>query len=645
MEKQKKKEDESNKKKRRQFTGKWKLSLTIITILLSGFQLYTAAFGTMSPIIQRSIHLSFILFLVFMLFPATKKSASNRLTIVDGLLMLLSTASTLYITFRFPSLVASGGLHNNVDIVVGAINILLVIEAARRAIGKALPILAIVFIVFAFIGRMIPGPLKHSGFDAERVIQHLYLTTEGIYGQILGVSSTYIYLFILFGAFLSVTGMSKLFNDIALALAGHTKGGPAKVSVISSAFMGSISGSTSANVVTTGSFTIPLMKKIGFRPHFAGGVEASASAGGQIMPPVMGAAAFIMSDALGIPFVHILGYALIPAILYFAGILITVHLRATKLGMEGLSKDELPSVWGVLKDYGHLLAPIIGLIYMLIEGYNAMYAGVWGILLAIIFSSFRKHTRINVKDLIKAMVDGALNAIPVASACAIIGIIIGVTSLTGAILAAGAAILDLSGGFLITTLLLTMVICILIGMELPTTANYILTSAIAAPAIILLGIEPIYAHFFVFYFGILSTVTPPVAIGAYAAAGLAGSDPIKTGVTALRLAIVGFIIPYMFIYSPDLMISPESTFMSVAPVFVTALIGVFAVSASLERYLLTHIAIYEQVLLGISAFLLISTFSVYTEIAGIVVFLLVLLNSWRKINSVQSVTEQKAVNG
>jgi TRAP transporter 4TM/12TM fusion protein len=621
--------------KRRQFTGKWKTSITIITILLSLFQLYTAAFGTFAPLIQRSIHLSFILTLVFLLFPATKKSPKNRVTLFDFTLLILATASTLYLVWRYPQYISTGGLHNPLDTYVGIVNILIVIEASRRAIGKALPIISLIFIVYIFMGPMVPGPLKHSGFSLDRIVQHLYLTSEGIYGQILGVSATYIFLFILFGAFLSVTGMSKLFNDVSMAIAGHTKGGPAKVSVISSALMGTISGSTSANVVTTGTFTIPLMKKIGFKPHFAGGVEAAASAGGQIMPPIMGAAAFIMADSLGIPFVHILGYALIPAILYFTGILVILHLRSSKIGLKGLDKSELPRVKDVMRHQGHLLLPIAGLVYLLIEGYDALYAGVWGIVLAIIFSSFRKSTRINLKKLIGALQTGALNAIPVAAACAVIGIVIGVSSLSGAILAMGAAVLNMSGGYLVTTLILTMILAILIGMELPTTANYILTSAIAAPAIVSLGIEPIYAHLFVFYYGILSTVTPPVAIGAFAAAGIAGSDPNKTGFTALKLAIVGFIIPYMFIYSPNLLWSPDSTLLEILPSLLTALIGVVGVGAVMERYLLTRITMLEQIILAISALCLIKS-GLLTDIVGISLFTLVIANQYRVIKSRKS---------
>lgn len=626
--------------KRRHFEGNWKIAITIITIILSSYQLYTATFGTFSPIIQRSIHLSFILTLVYILFPATKNSPKDRVTPFDFLLISISLATTLYLTWRFPGYINSGGLHNTTDMYVGIVNILIVIEAARRAIGKALPIIASIFIAYIFLGPYVPGPLRHSGFSIERVVQHLYLTSEGIYGQILGVSATYIFLFILFGAFLTVTGMSKLFNDISMAIAGHTKGGPAKVAVISSAFMGTISGSTSANVVTTGSFTIPLMKKIGFKPHFAGGVEAAASAGGQIMPPIMGAAAFLMADALGIPFVHILGYALVPAILYFAGILIILQIKAHKLGLKGMDKSQLPNIWDVLKKQGHLLFPIIGLVYLLVQGYNAMYAGVWGIALAIIFSSLRKSTRIDIKRLIEAMKNGAINAVPVATACAVIGIVIGVSSLSGSILAMGAAILKMSGGYLLPTLILTMIIAILIGMELPTTANYILTSAIAAPAIVFLGIEPIYAHMFVFYFGILSTVTPPVALGAFAAAGIAGSDPNKTGFEALKLAIVGFIIPFMFIYSPTLLWSPDSTVLQLVPSLITALIGVVCIGAVMEKYLLTKLNIIEQIFIGIAALCLIKS-DLVTDLVGFSLFAIIILNQIRKRKSEKDVMVQQ----
>lgn len=615
-------EDNVKKTKRRRFKGSIKVFVTAIAIIMSSFHLYTAAFGTLGPIQQRSVHLGFVLTLIFLLYPATKRSPMDRPSIIDWIFIFLSIAATGNIYFRYKTLALSGGLYTETDIFFGILTLIVVFEAARRTIGYALPILSSIFFIYAFVGRYIPGPLMHSGFSLKRVIQHLYLTTEGIFGQILGVSSTYIYLFILFGAFLAATGMSEFFNDLALSLAGHTRGGPAKVSVLSSAFMGTISGSTSANVVTTGSFTIPLMKKTGYQAHFAGGIEAAASAGGQIMPPVMGAAAFIIADSLGMPFVQVLGAALVPAILYFSGVWTIVHLRASKMGIEGLPKNQLPNLRNVILSRGHLIIPIIGIIYMLLKGYNALYAAFWGIILAVGSSLLRKETRINLKLLLQAMEKGALNAVPVAIACAIIGVVIGVTSLTGAVLALGSAVLKLSGGYLFTTLLLTMVVAIIMGMGLPTTACYVLTSAVAAPALMRLNVLPIAAHLFVFYFGILSTITPPVAVGAYAAAGIAGSDPSKTGWAAAKLAIAGFIIPYMFVYSPDLLILPGATLAKIIPVAITAIVGVIALGATAEGFFWGPLNLLQRLLLLIGALLLIKS-GLYTDILGLCLVFLV----------------------
>ncbi|MBV1756389.1 MAG: TRAP transporter permease [Dethiosulfatibacter sp.] len=611
-------EDLKKQSKRRPLVGNVKKLSASVAILMSVFHLYTAAFRVLGPIQQRSIHLIFVLTLIFINYPATTKGRKDKPTIFDWIFIMLSFASVGNIIVRFKQLALSGGLFIQTDIIFGVITVVLVMEAARRTIGLALPILSGIFIAYAFLGRSVPGPLMHSGFSLERIIQHLYMTTEGIFGQILGVSSTYIYMFILFGAFLSATGMSGFFNDLALSIAGHTKGGPAKVSVLSSGLMGSISGSTSANVVTTGSFTIPLMIKTGYKDYFASGIEAAASAGGQIMPPVMGAAAFIISDSLGIPFVQILSAALIPAILYYIGIWTIVHLRASKMGLEGIPRESLPKLLDVLKSRGHLSIPLIGIIYLLVSGYNALYAAVWGVVLAVLASLIRKETRINIPLLIDALKTGALNAVPVAVACAIIGIVIGITSLTGAILALASAILDLSGGYLLTTLILTMFVSIILGMGLPTTACYVLTSAVAAPALMRLGVNPINAHFFVFYFGILSTITPPVAVGSYAAAGISGADPTKTGWAGIKIAVAGFIIPFMFVYSQDLLITPESTIISTLPVLITAVVGVIALGASVEGYFIKNMHFVLRPLLFLGAILLIFT-GIKTDLPGFLI--------------------------
>ncbi len=600
--------------KRRKLEGKLGLMISTITICMSAYQLYTAIF-TISPMLQRAYHLGFVLALVFLLYPASNKSPTKRPSILDWGLALLSVAVVSNIILNFQRLAKSGGRGNQMDLMLGVVTVLLVLECARRTVGMVLPSMAVFMIAYGYFGIYVTGPLKHAGFSTKRIIQHLTLTTEGIYGQILGVSSTFIFLFILFGAFLSVTGMSAVFNDIAMSAAGSARGGPAKVSVVASGLMGSISGSASANVVTTGAFTIPLMRRMGYKDYFASSVEAVASTGGQIMPPVMGSAAFIIADSLGVPFLTIIRAALLPALLYYISAWIMIDLRARKENIKGLPKDELPDIKKVLLERGHLLIPLVGIIFMLLSGYNAMRAAVVGIALAIFSSFLKRETWIKPVALLKAMESGALSALSVAAACAVIGILIGMVSLTGAILALGAAILKLSGGVLITTLVLTMLTATVLGMGLPTTACYVLTSTIAAPAIIQLGVAPLAAHLFVFYYGILSAITPPVATAAYTAAGLSGADPNQTGWAAVRLAITGFIIPFMFVYSPELLLPAGLGIFSMIRVIFTSILGVFSLSLCVEGFYHRRLHILERLVAAVGSFCLINS-TLMTDIVG-----------------------------
>lgn len=621
------------KTKRRKFEDKrLKMMITIITICMSCYHLYTAIFSV-SPMLQRAIHLLFVLTLVFLLYPASAKSPTTRPSLIDWGLVAVTLVSVGNVIVNFERLAMSGGRPKGFDIYFGILTILLVLECARRTVGYILPGMAIFLITYGFWGNMISGPLKHAGFSWERIVRHLTLTTEGIYGQILGVSSTFIYMFILFGAFLSVTGMSAVFNDIAMAVAGSSRGGPAKVSVVASGLMGSISGSASANVVTTGAFTIPLMKKTGYKDYFAGSVEAVASTGGQIMPPVMGSAAFIIADSLGIQFFEVIKAALLPAILYYVSVWIMVDLRARKENIKGLKKEDMPVLKEVILDRGHLLIPLAGIIYMLCSGFNAMKAAVIGIVLSIFSSFLKRKTWIKPLDLLKAMESGALSALSVAAACAVIGILIGMVSLTGAILAIGAAILKLSGGILLPTLILTMLTATVLGMGLPTTACYVLTSTIAAPAIIQLGVPAIGAHLFVFYYGILSAITPPVATAAYTAAGLAGSEPNQTGFGAVRLAITGFIIPFMFVYCPELLLQGDLSIITIVRVVISSLIGVFCLGLAIEGFYYRKLNILERLVAAVGALMLINS-SVMTDIIGYacVVFVFGMQLLYRKKN-------------
>jgi TRAP transporter 4TM/12TM fusion protein len=499
-----------------------------------------------------------------------------------------------------------------------------VLEATRRAVGLPITIIAIIFLAYAMYGPYMPAFLAHRGLDLERLVQTMFFTTEGILGTPLGVSATFIFLFLLFGSFLVKTGVGQYFNDLAVSLAGKRTGGPAKVAIFSSALQGTISGSSVANVVTSGSFTIPMMKKLGYKKEFAGAVEATASTGGQIMPPIMGAAAFLMVEFIGggITYWDIAKAAAIPALLYFSGVWIMTHFEAKRVGLRGLNDDEMPNRKEVFKKI-YLLLPILAVIVLLMSGMSVIRAALWSIVITIAVSMIRKDTRINFRDAIDALVDGARTALGVAAATAAAGIIVGVVVKTGLGLKMANGLLDLSGGLLIPTLMLTMVAAIILGMGSPTTANYVITSTIAAPAIILLGVPDLSAHLFVFYFGIVADITPPVALAAFAAAGVSGGDPIKTGVNASKLAIGAFIIPYMFVLSPELLMIDTTWYYLIWVVF-TALAGMMAIGAGVIGYWLRKLNPLER-LLGIAGGLMLIYPEGMTDIIGLGIFILLIV--------------------
>jgi len=610
--------NKAKKTKRRKLQGWLRWLQLVLVVLMAAYHFYTAV-NTINPHTQRAIHLLFVLVFVFLLYPARKGSPAARPSVCDVILIVLSLCAVGFLLYRFEELAMMAGRYKRADIIWGVVSLLLVIEATRRVVGYTLPVFAVIMLLYGYFGEFVPGMLGHSGFSVNRIVSHLTLTTGGIYGQILGVSSMYIFLFILFGAFLGASGLTAVFNDIAMALSGSTRGGPAKVSVLASGLMGSISGSTTANVVTTGAFTIPLMKKIGYKDYFAGAVEAASSAGGQVMPPVMGSAAFIIADSLGVPYSKVLLAALIPAILYYFSLWIMIDLRARKEGIKGLEQDQIPDLMKVLRERGHLMLPLAVIIYMLVAGYNATWAAISGIIISVVASFLRRSTWIKPSDLLKALESGVLSALSVAIACAIIGIIIGIFSLTGIILAIGSAILSFSGGKLWLTLVLTMFVSLILGMGLPTTACYVLTSTVAAPALIGLNVLPMQAHMFVFYFGILSTITPPVAAGSYAAAGLSGANPNKTGWMGVRLACAGFIVPYMFIYSPELLLPEGINVLVALRVAVTSLIGIVCLGLAMEGYFKRRLNIVERCIALASAFALIDS-GMLTDAAGVAGF-------------------------
>lgn len=594
--------DVSNKVSKRRtlhgFSGK---IISILAVSLAVFQLYTAFFGVLPTMQQRSFHVAFILAMIFLLYPGAKSSPRNKISLVDWVLALAAAGCSLYVFLSYEDIALRAGIVYNYELVLGGIFIALVFEAGRRVLGYVLPSFCFLFLPFAYFGRYLPGPLQHFGLSISRIIEELYLTTDGLFGLVTGVSATYIYLFVLFGAFLSSTKTSEFFNDIAMALTGHRKGGPAKIAVLSSALVGTISGSTSANVATTGTFTIPLMKRIGYEPHFAAAVEAAASTGGQIMPPIMGAAAFIIADTLNIPYLMVLMAAVVPAILYFWGIWCSLSLEASKLGLEGLPKNTLPNVKDVLLTSGYKAIPLFVIVYLLVKGYNPLYAGCWGIFSCIVLSFVKKSDRLDLKTLIATLEDGSKGALSVAIACIIVGIVVGTMGATGVALRIGDAIIAVTKGHLVLTLIVTMVITILFGMGMPTTASYVMASVVAAPAIVLLGVNPLDAHLFVFYFAALATVTPPVCVGAYTAAGLAGSDPNKTAFSAVKLALSGFIVPFIFILAPEILLTNVSSWLVTIQAIISAIVGVFLLASAAENYMMAPLRWYERILALVGA--------------------------------------------
>lgn len=592
--------------------------ITAVAAFLALYHMYTAYFGTPPTLIHRSIHVSAILFLIFLLYPPFRKAQGKTWHLIDAALAVLSLIPTLYLIINYEKLVLQAGRFSETDILVATLLVVLVLEAARRVSGMALPILAILFILFGLFGRDMPGILRHRGYDWDTLAYNFLATTEGIFGTAIGVSATYIILFILFGAFLAKSGMSTLFNDLALAIAGQTRGGPAKVAAIASGFMGSINGSAIANVVSTGAFTIPMMKKVGYSRTFAGAVESTASVGGQILPPVMGAAAFIMAETLGVPYTTVAITAIVPALLYYISLIVQIHLRATREGLKGVSRENLPAVWDVLKERGHLLIPLLFLIYMLFfSGRTILYSALLTIIVTVVMATLRKSTRMNITDIIGALEDGVRQTLGVAAACAAVGIIVGVVTLSGFGVTLAGAIVSLSGGILFWTLVFTMLACLVLGMGLPSIPAYIVTATMAAPALTTLGVEPIVAHLFVFYFGLFANITPPVALAAFAAAGISGGNPMRTGFAALKLATAGFVIPFIFAYSPELLLRDVTVGEGVA-VVATALIGILLLCTAMEQHFMVNMPWYLAIIMAIGAIMMLNSDMVFSILgAGI----------------------------
>jgi TRAP transporter 4TM/12TM fusion protein len=600
----------------------------VIGVVWSIFQVYTAAFGLFPAQLQRSIHLAFAFALTYLLFPARRKGTPGPLKWHNWLLAAFAVYVGLYMALNYTRIMEAGGDYSQMDYIFAGFGILLTLEAARRVVGLPIACLATFFLVYSYFGNYFPGFMAHRGFSLERIASHMYLTTEGILGIPLGVAATFIYLFILFGSFREKTGLGQLFIDISNAIAGWASGGPAKMAIVTSALEGTVSGSSVANTVESGSLTIPMMKRLGYRPEFAAAVEASSSTGGQIMPPIMGAAAFIMAEFLNVPYLDIAKAAAIPACLYFFGVFMEVHFEAKRCNLKGLSRDELPRFGDVMKERGHLFVPLFAIIIFLSIGFTPLYAALMGLVTCIIAGALKKATRMSPREIADGFELGARNALGVALACASAGIIIGSITLTGLGLKLGSGLVDLAGGNLLLTLVFTMITSIILGMGAPTTANYIITSTIAAPALIILGVHPLAAHMFVFYFGIVADITPPVALAAYAASGIAKSNPLKTGITSTKLAIGAFLTPYIFVYNPS-MLWVGTTWYSLILTLVTSCTGMTAIGASMVGFFYAPMSWFERGLFFIGGLMMVHP-GLTTDAVGMVLLAACVLIQWRK---------------
>lgn len=598
--------------------------VSVIAVGMTLFQLYTAFFGVFESTMQRSTHLLFALVLALLIY-RKNKAKDIRLPWYDAVLLIMALFSFGYLILNsqeISSRLAYVTPLSTLQIVVGVIGIFVLVEAARRMLGRAFAIIIIVFLAYAFLGQYLPGMLQHRGYHLSWIIDHIFFTTEGILGIPLGVSATYIFIFILFGTFLERTGAGEFFIQSSLALMGRYRGGPAKTAVVASGFMGMLSGSAVANVVTTGAFTIPLMKKLGYKPHFAGAVEACASSGGQFTPPIMGAAAFIIAEFSGIPYIKVAAAAIIPALLYYTSIGLQVHFRAIKEGIEGLEKSQLPSFKKEFIKGFHYLVPIITIIYFLVMGYSPLKAGLYAITALLVVTFIRTPNFMKPNEFLPLLDAGARRILEVAIACAAAGIIIGVISLTGVGLRFSSLIIEAASGYTFLALFLTMITALILGMGLPTVAAYIIQAALIVPALVQLGIPLLAAHLFAFYFAIVSAVTPPVALAAYAGAGVAGASPTETAWTAFKLALSAFIVPFMFAYGPALILIGEPVHIVLSTV--TAFFGILALSAAVEGWMIRKTRLFERILLFASALTLIKP-GITTDIAGFGMLIAVIL--------------------
>lgn len=615
----------------RLYSGPMAKIVLVIAVIWSLFQIYISSFGIMDAVKARACFFGFLAVMIFLLIPARKEYGQTRNlpTVWDWVCIASAIVSVGFLLFNYDDYVETG-IHIPADFWFGGLGILVAFEAARRAAGNVMTILAAIFLLYNFFGQYIPGTFGLGYLGYERVVDTMWWGAQGIFGTVVGVAATYIFLFILFGTFLRRSGFIDFINDLALAVAGRSAGGPAKVAVIGSGFMGMINGSGVANASSVGTVTIPLMKKAGFRPHFAGAVEAVAGTGGVIAPPIMGAASFVMAESLGVPYRTIMLAAIIPAIFYFLMCFMSVHFEAKKLGIEGMPKDRLPNIVAVLKQRGHLFIPVLVIIALLVSGTTPLYAAVWAMVSIVVVSWFKKDTRMGLKEIMEALAEGSKGVLTVGAACSIVGVIIGTISLTSIGLTLGNNILELAGSHLFLVAFFTMLICIILGMGVPVTASYVITATIAAPLLAKMGVPLLVAHMFAFFFAALSDITPPVALAAMASAGIAKAPFFKVAFTAVKLGAIGFIIPYFFLYNPLLLFRGGSIIDSIA-VALIGMIGVIALSAGFSNWLLTKTNMVQRLML-IAAGLLMIDPDYGTDLIGIVLLAAVYIWQRKKRN-------------
>ncbi|SEQ45958.1 TRAP transporter permease [Thalassovita taeanensis] len=610
--------------------------ISAVLVTMSVYHFYASGFGLIRELLHRGIHLSFVLGLVFVLFGWRKEDGTEPragalrfqgVPWLDIVFSIMAVGAALYLPLLPPEIVAERvGNPSQSDVLMGTALLILTLEATRRSVGPTLPIIALLFICFALFGPLMPGALKHGGASWLGLINHLYMTNQGIYGVAIGVMAQYVFLFILFGVLATRIGLGQLFIDLAMVIAGRYSGGPAKVAIFSSAFMGTISGSSIANTVTTGALTIPAMKRVGYPAHFAAATEATASTGGQITPPILGAAAFIMVEYLEIPLRDVLAAALFPALLHYFGIFIMVHLEAKKLGLRGLRAEELPKAAVVLKEHWLSLIPLGILVYLILSGKTPDYAAVYGIIACVVVGFLNPVNRLTIPDLWDSLASGAKNTLAVGAAAATVGVVVGVVTLTGVGFRLGYVVVQTAtdiGAFvgsiwplsyfaleqwaLFFSLVLIAVSCIIMGAGIPTTATYIILVAVAAPALAQLQVQPLVSHFFVFYYGVLADITPPVALAAYAAAGIAGSNPFKTGNTAFRLGIAKALVPFVFVYSPALLLVADGfTWGAFTVTLAGAMMGIASLGVAFSGFLFAPLRKFERWWVAIASFLFIA---------------------------------------